>query len=306
MNSGLKWGFVLLVVAVTLLFVVVVASNPAEPFPAPPVPNGYDDFVAAGKLVTGDVDFVRETKLELFRTFVATNAEALRLLQLGLSRTSTVPLATFVTNQSQMVADLGTIKRLAQFNVTVGRLAELEGRTNEALTIYLQGLRLAREANRGGVWIHDLVATACESIAFNLLTNLAVKIPPVENRAIIAGLEQVDATTISWEEMMKSERLFNRHTSSSYGNPIDWIRGWWTNRAALKKGKLKHLRCIVQRRQLLAELALRRYVAEQGKAPQRLSELVPGYLSRLPENPATKQPPDYYPQGTNWVLEFKL
>lgn len=305
MNAVLKWGFALLVVVALTLLVVVVASNHAEPFPAPPVPNGYDDFVAAGKLVTGYVDFVRETKLELFRTFVATNAEALRLLQLGLSRTSTVPLATFITNQSQLVADLGTIKRLAQFNVTVGRLAELEGRTNEALTIYLQGLRLAWEANRGGVWIHELVAIACENIAFNLLTNLAVKVPPVENRAIIAGLEQVDATTTSWEEMMKSERLFRRHTSS-YGNPFDWIRGWWTNRAALKKGKLKHLRCIVQRRQLLVELALRRYVAEQGKAPQRLSELVPGYLSRLPENPATKQPPNYYPQGTNWVLEFKL
>jgi hypothetical protein len=54
------------------------------------------------------------------------------------------------------------------------------------------------------------------------------------------------------------------------------------------------------------ELALRCHVDAQGNPPQKLDELVPAYLSRLPENPATKQPPSYYPRGTNWSLEFKL
>lgn len=303
MHSVLKWGFPVLVAAALVLLAVLVTGNRAPAFPPLPVPNGYDDFVAAGKLVTGDLDVTWEPKLEPLRAFVATNAEAFRLLQLGLSRTSAVPVAIYHTNQGQGVADLLFFKSLAQANFAEGLLAEFEGRTNEAAAIYIRGLRFALESSQGGPLINDLVGISCENIAFRPLTNLTAKIPPMENRDIIAGLEQVDAATISWAEVMKVERLFE---APFYRNPVAWIREWWDTRRALKYGKLKHNRCIVQRRQLLLELALRRYVAEQGKAPQQLGELVPGYLSRLPENPATQQPPDYRAQGTNWVLEFKL
>jgi hypothetical protein len=317
MKPMLKWGLAFLVVLVAgaILFLTI-GSNRTGAFPPLPAPNGYDDFVAAGKMIIGDTAPVRsfttnsgtahEMELEQLRALVTTNAEAFRLFQLGLSRTSAVPLATFVTNQSRMLQDLGSIKRLAQFNLVVGRLAELEGRTNEAVAIHLQGMRFASEAIRSGVVIHGLVGVACENMAFTRLTNLTGRMSSSKTQEIISEMEQIDAAANSWTEMVKSERIFMSQVVPFDSNPIGWVRNWWTTWSLLRKEKERHWKLVVQRRRFLVELALRRYADVRGNPPQKLEELVPAYLSRLPENPATKQPPSYYPQGTNWSLEFKL
>src|SRR5262249_46056537 len=55
-------------------------------------------------------------------------------------------------------------------------------------------------------------------------------------------------------------------------------------------------------RLLIAELGLRCYRNDQGSAPQRLQELVPKYLQRVPNDPFTGNPLVYRSQGSNWVL----
>src|SRR6478736_4016915 len=134
MKSVLKWCLAFLAVLVAgAMLILTIGNNRPEALPPLPVPNGYDDFVAAGKLIIGDTAPVRsfntnsgtahEMELELLRALVTTNAEAFRLFQLGLTRTCAVPLATSVTNQSRMLEHLGMIKRLAPFSIVVGRLA---------------------------------------------------------------------------------------------------------------------------------------------------------------------------------------
>ncbi|HPC62281.1 MAG TPA: hypothetical protein PKX23_16595, partial [Verrucomicrobiota bacterium] len=51
-----------------------------------------------------------------------------------------------------------------------------------------------------------------------------------------------------------------------------------------------------------AEAAARCYLAEQGRAPSTLQELVPQYLTRVPEDPFTGGSLLYRPQTTNWLL----
>ena len=59
---------------------------------------------------------------------------------------------------------------------------------------------------------------------------------------------------------------------------------------------------VARERLLAAELALRCYQSEQGHPPARLDDLVPNYLSKVPQDPFSGQPLIYRAQGTNWLL----
>ena len=55
-------------------------------------------------------------------------------------------------------------------------------------------------------------------------------------------------------------------------------------------------------RLLTTELALRCYRSKQGRSPERLEQLVPTQLPRVPVDPFSSRPLIYRPQGTNWQL----
>jgi hypothetical protein len=63
-----------------------------------PNPNGYDDLTKAGQAVRGNLDGLAERNLDDVRGLVATNAEALRLLRVGLSRNCSVPTDATIAN----------------------------------------------------------------------------------------------------------------------------------------------------------------------------------------------------------------
>src|SRR5439155_23258768 len=96
-----------------------------------------------------------------------------------------------------------------------------------------------------------------------------------------------------------NERVFARHTSA---NPVARVAGWWMGRTAKKKAEEKHNRAVAQVRLLTIELALRCYRSQQGRSPERLEQLVPTQLPRVPVDPFSSRPLIYRPQGTNWQL----
>lgn len=50
------------------------------------------------------------------------------------------------------------------------------------------------------------------------------------------------------------------------------------------------------------ELALRCYQSSKGQPPARLEDIVPDYLTRVPQDPFPRHALVYHPQGTNWLL----
>jgi hypothetical protein len=59
---------------------------------------------------------------------------------------------------------------------------------------------------------------------------------------------------------------------------------------------------VARRRLLTTELAFRCYQTDQARAPERLDQLAPKYLQRVPTDPFSAQPLSYRAQGTNWLL----
>jgi hypothetical protein len=69
-----------------------------------------------------------------------------------------------------------------------------------------------------------------------------------------------------------------------------------------ERGEIRHNRVVAHRRLLIAELAARCSLSDQGQPPVALKQLVPKYLARVPLDPFSSRPLIYHPQGTNWLL----
>lgn len=303
MKRAPKLVFALLAAVVcVLLFVLLLMRGDSGAFPPLPSPNGYDDFITAGNFLSGQTNDAYEMDVEQLRAFVAANRESLRLLQLGLTRTCSVHTVEFLTNNPALASDAMATKRLAQFEAAVGRLAELEGRTNDAVTAYLTGMRFGNEASRGGFVIHRLVGIACEVIARSRLGPVATNLSAADTRRVIRALEKLESDTVSWEEIDGSERMYMRGAIRQFNNPILLVQSWWSARSMLKKARIRHLGEIARRRLLIVELALRCRASEHGSPPQQLNDLVPEYLARVPLDPFTDQELIYRTAGTNWSL----
>ncbi len=112
------------------------------PAPGPlPNPNGYDDFLKAAALLTGNGVDASALDHDGLRALVSKNAESLRLLRLGLTRQCALPADSFMTNVSVMLGDLTAMKQLVQLLAAEGRLREMDYRLADAAQTYLDGIR---------------------------------------------------------------------------------------------------------------------------------------------------------------------
>ena len=76
----------------------------------------------------------------------------------------------------------------------------------------------------------------------------------------------------------------------------------WQRWRGMQPAAVKHKRVIAHERLLMTELALRCYQSEKLHLPARLEELVPSYLSNVPQDPFSRRPLIYRPQGKKWLL----
>lgn len=180
------------------------------------------------------------------------------------------------------------------------RLAELEGRTNDAARIYVETIRLGNEISRGGFLVHRGLGIACEAIGAAPLATLLPALTCEDARPLISTLEKIDREQVRWNEVWRLEKIFMRHGKTP--DPISLVKGWWQTRSIKKSTEQRHNSNNARVCLLVTELALRCYQFDQVRAPVRLEELIPKYLQRLPQDPFSGQPLVYHSQGTNWLL----
>lgn len=277
-------------------------ARPVTPtFPPLPNPNGYDDYLTAGQSMVGDPTGAQEMDVAALRDLLATNAEALRLIRVGLSRECRVPAATQMTNFTAHL-DLPILKRAAFLLRAEALLTACAGRTNDAARIHLEGVRFGREVSRGGFILHRLVGVACETIALEPLIQLAPALDETGRRQVMEGLMKLEEQPVQWSEIWRAERAFMRHQAGRNPNPLRALLDYWSVRDELRKAEYRHHLPAVLARLLLLELAVRSHVAAHGRPPATLAELVPQWLPSLPADPFTGRPFVYRREGTNWEL----
>ena len=288
--------------AIGLLAIIVLSAGKAPVSLPLPNPNGYDDFLKATTLLRGDVYSVSALDHDGLQAFVSTNGEALRLIRQGLARGCSVPTDSASTNISQTLGDLAKLKPLARLLAEEGRLAEIEGRYAAAAQSYLETIRFGNEMSRGGFIIIRLVGIACEAIGEVPLRTLVAKLKPEEAQAVIHELEQIDRTSVTWDEVVRNEKRFARLQPGHGFNPITWAVAQWQTWRVRQRAEMRQNRLAAHLRLLTAELAVRSYQAERGVPPTDLAQLVPKYLQRIPSDPFSGRSMIYRRQGTQWLL----
>jgi hypothetical protein len=286
----------LLVASLVILFLGRTASPPL------PNPNGYTDLLQAGQTVSGNLDNLADRDRDGLRALMATNAEALRLLRVGLSRECSVPTDAVIANLAGAVNDLPSLKSLARLLNAEGRLAEMENRPADAAQSYLDGIRLGSKMCHGGMMINRLVGIACEGFGSTSLAKLLPKLTCDQMRPLIEQLEQIDAQAVTWKEVLRNENRFARAQMRNFPNPIAFVSAWWLARDMRKACEQKHHLAAARIRLLTVELALRCSRCDEGNASADLQHLLPKYLHRMPTDPFTGRQLVYKQTGTNWLL----
>ncbi|MEO7678141.1 MAG: hypothetical protein ABIV39_15395 [Verrucomicrobiota bacterium] len=299
-----KWillGAIFLVV----LAVVVIWIRPAAPPPIQlPNPNGYDDLVKAGQMIVGDMPDCNwsqpdEECLEGMRNYVKANGEALKRARLGLSRESRIALNFTINTFSTHLPELASIKRLAQMLNAEGRVAEEEGRIDNAIQSYVDTARL-HEKFRGGVMIDELVGVIVEAIGVGSLRKLTDQMTTAQRRDLIQKLERLYANRDSSKEIMANEKRY----MNIYG-----LRGELTYLLTFS-ARNKYEREFQARRDFsrarlglfLVDLALRNFRSENGHPPKTLQGLVPKYLPFLPKDDFSGKDFIYLPSTNSYKI----
>jgi hypothetical protein len=290
----LIWVIVVVVaINLGLVVVVILGSGPAPAKPLPN-PNGYDDFVRAARAISGPLfDATNEVQ---WRALVASNAEPLRLIREGLERESCVSVEgtqAFLTGQ--MTYYLPGLKKLATMMRDEGRIAEIEGRTNDAALIYLDVIRFGEHAARGGLLITSLVGIACENIGNTDLRRVANSLDAQTSREIADGIARLDQQRELPRTVTARDRAWATKAYGWQGRiyALEVLVRPSLIQASLDKYVQKVENVEKQNRTVMLILASHAYTLDHGAPPSAAADLVPTYLKAVPIDPVT---------GTNMVL----
>jgi hypothetical protein len=285
--------FILLVVAGNLALAAYVFLGAATPKPTPmPNPNGYDDFVNAGQLLSIKTSDYDKTNRQELSGLISANGEALRLLHLGLTRECRAPDDYSPNTVNNLIPTLVAFKQSIFLLCAEGKLAQLEGSTNDAAKIYVDGVRFGYECSRGGVLINKLVGIACVAIALKPLQQLTDSLDAKQCAEAAHALEEIDSKAEPIENTLAQERNFARQQGGITGPFLELVR-FRDARAIRQKFTDKFRASQIYHRTVMIAFAARAYELDKGKRPVSIAELVPAYLKAIPQDPVT---------GTNMVL----
>jgi hypothetical protein len=264
-----------------------------------PADNGYDALVRAGRSLRDadmlDADTATESELG---EVVHPGAKSVAAARAALGRPCQVPVDYSLSLTLSRLDALQDLRALARAFEAEGKLAEKEGRTDDAVTSYCDTIRLGQAASRGGLLVDALYGLAIEGTGVWPLRDLRTKLMPDQCRELIAFLQSVDADREPFDEIMRRNRAWECRALGWQGALSTITEPESASAAFDDDGAAAQARM----RLLVCELAIQMYRAELGKAPQRLEDLVPDYLAAVPQDPFSEGPLIYRRTSTGYVL----
>ncbi len=292
-----------LILAVAVFLVLLVAAFLfIKPPPLPqiklPNPNGYDDLVKAGEMFVGerpDCNFNNSDCIEDWKAFFEKNSEALKMVRIGLSRESRVPI-----DPTNTIRELSLLKLLAQILPAEGMVAEKGNRLDDAITSYLGVIRLSQQMH-GGTAVYAPVSLAIESIGMQPLRNVVNTMTAEQRRRVITALTEMYSNRETFDEVMAMDKIWERQ-SSTLSDKIQSVRFFFSSRDVERKLNLMMKARQTRMGLMLIDLAVRNHETEQGSPPKTLHGLVPKYLPFLPKDNFSGNDFIYRPQSNGFQL----
>lgn len=271
------------------IFPLILLYKLMTPTPLPqvelPNPNGFDDFIAAGKLVghaadakLGRWDLLTDSQL---RTELEKHSGAFDRMRAGFSKES----------QNRYAFKPWTVKEqhaLNHLSTAVRARCELARRTSDLemeLEGYLDALRLAQAEIRGSASDDYFIGSAIfESHLCRNLWNLRQRLSSKQCIELAATLTAMGRGNESWEIRDERRRIIDEN--SGWERHIRSTLFHWSGRDSELGRRDEHVRRLVLQRVLIVALGIRAFELENGRLPTTLAELVPKYLPEIPDDPS--------------------
>ena len=272
----------------TLVAVIIVKPQPhfEEPLPSP---NGYDDFLKAGSLISGDAPYWQDVSIEELRPIVATNQSILELVRAGLTKQCRVVPYSMPSGTNNHLNDLAAAKRIAHAFAAAGEIALLDGRTNEAASLALDCIRYGNELSRGGVIIDALVGIAVQSIGRARLHEALPGVDSATSQRIVATLDDVLRSQESPRDVFKREAQWAQKGRFGRVSFFQRLIQRFLTRKTLARAEQKFIKGGVDLQRTKLRAAVRAYELDHGQPPAMARDLVPHYLKSVPLDAATGQ-----------------
>jgi hypothetical protein len=298
-SAILPLGVILLLFPGAYLYHRVINPLP-RPTVAMPVPNGYEDLVRAGEMLNNvRVPDSETARPEAIQAFVRNNIQVFDTVRRGLNRECRVRLTYNHTDLARCVG----FRQLMRALIAEGKLAEADGRPGDAVTSYLDGIRLAEAISHGGLLVNRLVGRAIERTGVEELLKIPDPLDHLETQRAIDSLQALDTRRESIDAVFALDRIWTDHV---YGK-LD--RVWEVINRSSPQGaaSFEMIRSTLtsnrtRTRLAICKLAIRRYQLDHDRLPDSLADLVPEYLGSVPEDPFGGQPIVYRPDPAGPIL----
>ncbi len=273
-------------------FLITELNGPLPPLQPLPHPNGYDDLVKAGQMVSSNSWNFEQMNGEQLRATASANAAALALARTGLSNACRVPLEFSMAYATNHVRDLIALRMLVQGFAAEGRLAEREGRFTDAARCGLDSIHLGIDASQGGTMIDGMIGTAVESFGLKSLQGMASRLDAKTCRETVVTLQLFEAQKPAWADLVQQDNAWSSRTFHGIRYELGRLVMFSTLKKARQRAGQKFAEHEKETRQLIVDLAARAFELEKGHRPASFADLVPDYLKAIPQDPFT---------GTNLV-----
>lgn len=289
-----------LAISVPMLLIYRELARPIPPKEAITAnPNGYDDLLrAADRLSNVLVPYAKEMTPAARTKFVANHQAALKQIRTGLSRECQVPLS-YTTDD--LFPGFSNVRQLARALDIEAEVATNEGRMSDAARIGVECMRLGNEVSRGGLLTHWLVGNSVESCGFHRIAEVRHSLSAAECRRVVDAIDVIDSEREALSAIQQRDHGWTQH-----------VFGWRYTLArtvcALAGVEYEtdptwiDVRHEAGTRLLQTDLAILAFQLEHNRYPDRLDDLVPGFLRKIPVDPYCDEPLVYRREGNEYLL----
>jgi hypothetical protein len=272
----------------TLLYHLMTPA--AKPQVELPNPNGFDDFLAASRMISaadaGQLRNSNQLSDAQLKAVVTRNQAAFDRAAQGFSKVCANP-KTYSASTSQEEVDL--LPLLWAMSAR-GLLASRTFAQEESLAGFWEVLQVTVLADRGGGAGYSMPAQ-WETGASHWFWGQRELISLRQCAEMADKIWQLESDREPWDVRRARQRIIDEN--------IDWKRHLqsllmdWSGMDHHEHEKNYYLRRRTELRVLALELAIRAYRAEHGEPPAQLADLVPKYLPAVPEDPFGSGPMQY-------------
>lgn len=205
-------GLVLLLVVALGLILVLPRGSTVFPVPKP---NGYDDFLqAAAAMRGGPLDDGSE---QAARALAAMSAEPNALVQAGLHKPCRVRIEVSEEYLDSHQKNLAELKGLTRCLIARGKVAHLEGRTDEAFQSYAEAYQFAHEIGRGGLAMDYLIHLSCKMVVLEQFKPIIPSLSGPQCREMLAMIDRIEKEE---EDPGVVARRLARWQSATFGKTV--------------------------------------------------------------------------------------